>query len=96
MSSSSYQYTVEEETEDNESIRSAPEPPDRGVHLTKHDLETSLDSYEHLLEAAKVYRDHMQQLSGAAAGFGYALERVAHSKGASEAGTSAAVLLNRS
>ncbi|CDH48221.1 related to ivy1-phospholipid-binding protein [Lichtheimia corymbifera JMRC:FSU:9682] len=82
MSSSSFQYTAD----DNQSIRSATLPPDNGVHLSKQDLAASLDSYENLLKAAKVYREQMQQLSGAAAGFGYALERVAKGKAVAEAG----------
>lgn len=82
MSSSSFQYTAD----DNQSIRSATLPPDNGVHLSKQDLAASLDSYENLLKAAQVYREQMQQLSGAAAGFGYALERVAKGKAVAEAG----------
>lgn len=82
MSSSSFQYTAD----DNHSIRSATLPPDNGVHLSKQDLAASLDAYENLLKAAQVYREQMQQLSGAAAGFGYALERVAKGKAVAEAG----------
>ncbi|KAG0168578.1 hypothetical protein DFQ30_004560 [Apophysomyces sp. BC1015] len=71
---------------DNASIHSAPPLPEDTVCLSKRDISTSLESYENLLSAAKVYREHMIQLAGAAAGFGYALEKVAHSKTASETG----------
>ncbi|KAI8136442.1 hypothetical protein BJV82DRAFT_676461 [Fennellomyces sp. T-0311] len=82
MSSSSYQYTAD----DADSIRSAPPPPDPGVHLSKQDLAASIEAYESLLKAAQIYQDTMKQLSGAAAGFGCALERVARGRGASDAG----------
>lgn len=95
MSSSSYQYTVTEEEEgsfDNESVRSAPPLPDNNsLHLSKKDLATSLESYEELLSAAKAYREQMTQLSSAAANFGYALEKVARGKSASDAGESLSV-----
>ncbi|KAI9262304.1 hypothetical protein BDA99DRAFT_510825 [Phascolomyces articulosus] len=84
MSSSSYQYTVEED--DTNSIQSAPPPPDTELHLSKQDLAMSIESYDSLLKAAQVYQDTMKQLSSAAAGFGYALERVARGRGASDAG----------
>ncbi|KAG2218605.1 hypothetical protein INT45_013913 [Circinella minor] len=90
MSSSSYQYTVNEDNnddqDDNNSIQSAPSPPDTELHLSKQDLASSIESYDNLLKAAQVYQDTMKQLSSAAAGFGYALERVARGRGASEAG----------
>ena len=89
MSSSSYQYTVDADNnndDDNNSIQSAPPPPDTELHLSKQDLASSIESYDNLLKAAQVYQDTMKQLSSAAAGFGYALERVARGRGASEAG----------
>ncbi|KAI7849608.1 hypothetical protein BDC45DRAFT_539883 [Circinella umbellata] len=90
MSSSSYQYTVNEDNnddqDDNNSIQSEPSPPDTELHLSKQDLASSIESCDNLLKAAQVYQDTMKQLSSAAAGFGYALERVARGRGASEAG----------
>ncbi|KAF7726529.1 hypothetical protein EC973_008660 [Apophysomyces ossiformis] len=85
ISSTSYQYaSTTEGSLDNTSIHSAPPLPDDTINLSKRDIAASLESYENLLSAAKVFREHMIQLAGAAAGFGYALEKVAHSKTASE------------
>ncbi|KAI8393888.1 uncharacterized protein BYT42DRAFT_552561 [Radiomyces spectabilis] len=88
MSSSSYRYSpsTHDLLDDNTSIHSAPLAPDDTVYLSKQDLSSSIDAYEDLLSAAKVYREQMVKLSSAAAGFGFALEKMARSKTASEAG----------
>lgn len=87
MSCTSYQYTsTHGRSLDNTSIHSEPPLPEDSFYLSKQDIKSSLESYEDLISAAKVYREHMIQLAGAAAGFGYALEKVAHSKTAAETG----------
>lgn len=80
--STSLQYAGDDDV----SVRSAPPLPEAGIHLTRKDIAASLDAYDGLLKAAQIYREQMLQLAGAAAGFGYALERVARGKGASDAG----------
>lgn len=52
------------------------------VFLTRADQQTSVDQLEVLLTEAKAYRLQMLALSKAAANFGYALEKIAHSKAA--------------
>jgi hypothetical protein len=52
------------------------------VFITRTDQQTSVDQLELLLSEAKAYRLQMLALSKAAANFGYALEKVAHSKAA--------------
>src|SRR4051812_46198770 len=56
------------------------------VILTRTELRKSIEDYEYLLQAAKVYRTQMMLLAQSSANFGYALERVSKSKGAIEAG----------
>ncbi|CAG8519185.1 2108_t:CDS:2 [Paraglomus occultum] len=56
------------------------------VVLSRADIRASIDAYEQLLSAAKIYRNQLIALSQATAGFGQALERMARCKGALEAG----------
>ncbi|KAL1924841.1 uncharacterized protein VTP21DRAFT_4495 [Calcarisporiella thermophila] len=56
------------------------------VILSRAELRASIERYEQLLQAAKIYRTQMMAFSQAAASFGIALERVSRSKGAIEAG----------
>jgi len=51
-----------------------------GVIITRADQQTAVDQFQLLLTSAKAYRLQMLALSKAAAGFGYALEKIAHSK----------------
>ncbi|RUP46104.1 hypothetical protein BC936DRAFT_147358 [Jimgerdemannia flammicorona] len=67
-----------------EGVSSEPEP--LSVILSKNELRKSIEDYEHLLVTAKFYRNQMIQLASAAANFGYALERVAKSRAALDAG----------
>ncbi|KAG0211039.1 hypothetical protein BGX28_008609 [Mortierella sp. GBA30] len=50
------------------------------VIITRQDQQTSVDMFQVLLTNAKAYRLQMLALSKAAANFGYALEKIAHSK----------------
>ncbi|KAG0049103.1 hypothetical protein BGZ83_006053 [Gryganskiella cystojenkinii] len=50
------------------------------VIITRADQQTSVDQFQQLLTSAKAYRLQMLALSKAAAAFGYALEKIAHSK----------------
>ncbi|KAI1309157.1 hypothetical protein EDD11_004119 [Mortierella claussenii] len=52
------------------------------VIITRGDQQTSVDQIQLLLTNAKAYRLQMLALSKAAANFGYALEKIAHSKAA--------------
>ncbi|KAG0005188.1 hypothetical protein BGZ80_005495 [Entomortierella chlamydospora] len=52
------------------------------VIITRADQQTSVDQVQLLLTNAKAYRLQMLALSKAAANFGYALEKIAHSKAA--------------
>ncbi|KAI8357760.1 hypothetical protein B0O80DRAFT_527515 [Mortierella sp. GBAus27b] len=52
------------------------------VFITRTDQQTSADLLEALLSDAKAYRLQMLALSKSAANFGYALEKIAHSKAA--------------
>ncbi|KAF9898528.1 hypothetical protein BX616_003906, partial [Lobosporangium transversale] len=52
------------------------------VIITRADQQTSVDQTQLLLTNAKAYRLQMLALSKAAANFGYALEKIAHSKAA--------------
>ncbi|KAG0289335.1 hypothetical protein BGZ98_003868, partial [Dissophora globulifera] len=64
---------------------SGPEPNRAGwpaVIITREDQQTSVDQIQLLITNAKAYRLQMLALSMAAANFGYALEKIAHSKAA--------------
>ncbi|KAF9154984.1 hypothetical protein BG015_011399 [Linnemannia schmuckeri] len=50
------------------------------VIITRADQQTAVDQFQLLLTNAKAYRLQMLALSKAAASFGYALEKIAHSK----------------
>ncbi|KAF9124326.1 hypothetical protein BGX30_000990 [Mortierella sp. GBA39] len=50
------------------------------VIITRGDQQTAVDQFQLLLTNAKAYRLQMLALSKAAASFGYALEKIAHSK----------------
>ncbi|KAF9947034.1 hypothetical protein BGZ72_010936 [Mortierella alpina] len=52
------------------------------VIITRQDQQASVDMFQLLLTNAKAYRIQMLALSKAAANFGYALEKIAHSKAA--------------
>ncbi|KAF9439177.1 hypothetical protein BGZ76_010076 [Entomortierella beljakovae] len=52
------------------------------VIITRGDQQSSIDHFQLLLTNAKAYRLQMLALSKAAANFGYALEKIAHSKAA--------------
>ncbi|KAG0363330.1 hypothetical protein BGZ54_008199 [Gamsiella multidivaricata] len=52
------------------------------VIITRGDQQTSVDQIQLLLTSAKAYRLQMLALSKTAANFGYALEKIAHSKAA--------------
>ncbi|KAF9979810.1 hypothetical protein BGZ65_005982 [Modicella reniformis] len=53
-----------------------------GIIITRTDQQTSAEQLQLLLTDAKAYRLQMMALSKAAANFGYALEKIAHSKAA--------------
>ncbi|KAF9583700.1 hypothetical protein BGW38_008825 [Lunasporangiospora selenospora] len=50
------------------------------VIVTRADQQLAVEQFQALLTSAKAYRLQMLALSKAAASFGYALEKIAHSK----------------
>ncbi|CAH1761769.1 4249_t:CDS:2 [Entrophospora sp. SA101] len=70
------------------SIRTAEPISNPSVILTRTDIRSSIEAYEQLLAAAKIYRNQLMALAQATANFGQSLERIAHCKGALESGSS--------
>nr|CAG8529564.1 5622_t:CDS:2 [Entrophospora candida] len=66
------------------SIRTAEPISNPSVILTRTDIRSSIEAYEQLLAAAKIYRNQLMALAQATANFGQSLERIAHCKGALE------------
>ncbi|EMR11444.1 hypothetical protein PNEG_00463 [Pneumocystis murina B123] len=59
-------------------------PPLPKTIITKNDISTSIEAYQELLYAAKIYRNSLVQLSKTASSFGTALEKCARCKGVGE------------
>lgn len=60
----------------------------RAEHLSKQELENTINAHKKLIEAAALYREKSTELAAAAAGLGAALETVAKEKAASDSGQS--------
>ncbi|KAI8582275.1 hypothetical protein K450DRAFT_228187 [Umbelopsis ramanniana AG] len=58
----------------------------RAEHLSKKELEDTINAHKQLIEAATLYREKSTELAAAAAGLGTALEMVAKEKAASDSG----------